>query len=205
MSRLPPHIVIDDFLPASLHDSLLDHALAHEAKFSRTSMLREGVKYRGDERQSWTCDAGLGRFKKPFREAVLAAVPQVTEALNMPAFEPVWVELDLSAHRDGDRFLRHVDTFHSVDRNGQESDRVITMVYYLHAEPRGFTGGEFAIYPFGPGEPVLIEPRDNRLLAIPAFALHEVRPISCPGDEFRSARFAVNSWIHRAHAPAASA
>jgi Rps23 Pro-64 3,4-dihydroxylase Tpa1-like proline 4-hydroxylase len=44
----------------------------------------------------------------------------------------------------------------------------------------------------------VIEPRDNRLLAIPAFAIHEVRPISCPANDFRSARFAVNVWLNRA-------
>ena len=126
------------------------------------------------------------------------------EGLAIAPFEPAKIELELSAHRDGDYYHPHIDTFISEDRDGLPTDRVITVVYYFHFQPRGFTGGEFRIHPFAAGrqDPVAIEPKDNRLLAIPAFALHEVMPISCASDDFRCARFAVNAWVHRARAAA---
>jgi Rps23 Pro-64 3,4-dihydroxylase Tpa1-like proline 4-hydroxylase len=199
MSRLPRHVVIDDFLPTELHDALLAHTLAQEEAFKRSSMRKEGVAFAGEGRKSWVSDAELGELKAPLEAAIRAALPAIFEGLRIDPFEPARIELEVSAHRDGDYYRPHVDTFYSKDRTGLETDRVVTAVYYLHAQPRAFSGGEFRIHPFGGNdEPVMIEPKDNRLLAIPAFALHEVLPISSQNGDFRSSRFAINAWVHRA-------
>jgi len=197
MSMLPPHLVIDGFLPPDLHDGLLQYALGHEADFARSAMRKDGRAYHGEDRRSWSSEGELGGLKQPFQAAIREALPALFAALGMEPFEPHAIEVDMSAHRNGDYFRPHCDTMHSGNRT-RYSDRVITAVYYFHAQPRGFSGGEFAIHPFGEGDPVLIEPRDNRLLAIPAFATHEVKPIEIANDDFRSARFAVNAWVHRA-------
>jgi SM-20-related protein len=199
---LPPHLVIDEFLPPELHDGLLQYALAHEADFARSHVRRDGQAYHSEDRRSWSSAGELDGLKQPFQAAVLEALPSLFATLGIEPFEPHVLEVEMSAHRDGDYFRPHWDTMHSVNRT-RFSDRVITAVYYFHAQPRGFSGGEFAIHPFGEGDPVLIEPRDNRLLAIPAFAMHEVKPIEIAGDDFRSARFAVNAWVHRSRKPAA--
>jgi Rps23 Pro-64 3,4-dihydroxylase Tpa1-like proline 4-hydroxylase len=39
-----------------------------------------------------------------------------------------------------------------------------------------------------------IEPGQNRLVAFPSWAPHEVMPISCPSRRFIDSRFAVNCW-----------
>jgi Rps23 Pro-64 3,4-dihydroxylase Tpa1-like proline 4-hydroxylase len=195
MAVLPPHVVIDDFLPGGLHDDLLGYVLAREDGFAPAAVRRGAVDY-SDRRRAWT-RPDLGDLRAPFREAIVRHLPQLFAGLGMEPFEPALIELELSAHRNGDFFRPHVDTFVGKQGDEGETDRVVTAVYYFHAQPRGFTGGEFAIHPFGEGEPVIIEPRDNRLLAIPAFAIHEVRPIACPCDAFRSARFAVNVWLNR--------
>ncbi len=78
------------------------------------------------------------------------------------------------AHREGSFFIPHLDTFTSANRAEQQTDRVVTMVYYFHIQPRRFTGGALALYPFARGEPILLDPADNRLIAFPSFALHEV-------------------------------
>jgi len=200
MALPTPHLVIDHALPAGLHDGLLQWALAHEADFERSSVRKDGQAYQGEERQSWSCAAGLGEFKQPFRAAISAMLPEMFHTLGIEPFEPGKIEVEMSAHRDGDYFQPHRDSFHGQNRDAG-GDRVITAVYYFHAQPKGFTGGEFAIYPFGEGDPLLVEARDNRLLAIPAFALHEVKPIRCEDDAFRSARFAINAWVRRAPKP----
>ena len=80
---------------------------------------------------------------------------------------------------------------------------MISAVYYFHVEPKGFTGGELRLYRYGapaetlgkePGNHVDIAPINNSLVAFPSWALHEVRPVQCPSDEFREYRFAVNCW-----------
>ena len=133
----------------------------------------------------------------PFRNAVLRVFPNMAERLGIEIFEAATVELEMTAHCDADYFAPHRDSFVAAERLGQKTERVITAGYYFHAPRRRFTGGEFAIYPVGPGEPLLIDPVNNRLLAVPAFALHEVRKISIADTAFCSARFAVNAWIHR--------
>lgn len=196
MPRMPPHLVLDDFLPAELHDALLGKALEQGDTITRGTVEHGSVDVA--IRRAWT-SRDLGDLKPALQSAIEQTLPALFSALSIPRFEPVKIELELSAHRDGDFYHPHIDTFYAEPREGMASDRVITAVYYFYAEPKGFSGGEFAIYPFGgAGDPLLIEPRDNRLLAIPAFALHEVRPIRCESDDFRSARFAVNAWVHRA-------
>ena len=203
MARLPRHVVIDGFLPVELHDAVLAKTLGQEKAFKRSTMREDGADVHGEARKSWVNEAELGELEAPFEEAVRAALPAIFGGLGIQPFEPAKIELEVSAHRDGDFYRPHVDTFHSEDRAGRKTDRVVTAVYYFHAHPRAFTGGEFRIHPFGGwGEPVTLEAEDNRLLAIPAFALHEVRPIACDNGEFRSSRFAVNAWVHRARPPA---
>jgi Rps23 Pro-64 3,4-dihydroxylase Tpa1-like proline 4-hydroxylase len=137
-------------------------------------------------------------LREAYREAVIGRAAALLSALGIPPCPLDPVELQLVAHRQGSFFRPHIDTFTQANREGQKSDRVLTLVYYLHAQPRRFTGGEIALFPFGPGEPLAIDPADNRLLAFPSFALHEVRPIATPEDDrFTDARFAVNCWLHR--------
>ena len=51
------------------------------------------------------------------------------------------VERQLTAHGSGGFFAPHVDTGHPIDAN-----RRISCVYYFHASPRRFTGGELKLY-----------------------------------------------------------
>jgi SM-20-related protein len=118
--------------------------------------------------------------------------------VGVPPFVPEQIELELAAHRDGGFYRTHIDTHTGPAQEGDGRDRMLTMVYYFHRTPRAFSGGEIALYPFVPGgDPVLIEPADNRLVAFPSLALHEVRPVACPGDDWADARFAVNIWFAR--------
>ncbi len=113
----------------------------------------------------------------------------------------------MAAHPNGAHFAPHLDIPIGADRAplaaADRHDRVISAVYYFHAEPKAFTGGELRLYRYGapaetigqePGNHVDIAPINNSLVAFPSWALHEVRPVQCPSDEFREYRFAVNCW-----------
>lgn len=199
MNPIPPHLVIDDFLPAALRDALLAHATSAEGAYQRTTVVRAGKPgLIPADRQSWNQPDGLGPAGEEFIAFISAQCSEITARLGIPAFQTDLVESELVAHRHGDFYNRHIDTFLHVDREGRRHNRVLTMVYYLHAWPRRFAGGDLALFPFGGGEPVLIEPRDNRLLAFPSFALHEVRRVEAPDQPFEAARFAINVWFNRA-------
>jgi Rps23 Pro-64 3,4-dihydroxylase Tpa1-like proline 4-hydroxylase len=74
---------------------------------------------------------------------------------------------------------------------------VLSGVYYFHRRPKAFAGGELRLHAIGdPDRFVDIEPVHNALLVFPAWAPHEVRPISCPSGAFVDARFAVNCWFY---------
>ena len=199
LTRYPPHQLIEDFLPAAIHAELLAYTLANAAKFQPTTVTDQGeANYNPGTRQSWACDGGLGPLKAPFKAAVEAQREAMLAALGIPSFDLARVELELVAHRDGSFFRPHIDTLTSLNRSDQQTDRMLTIVYYFCAEPKRFTGGELALFPFGAGKPKLLEPADNRLVAFPSFAMHEVNPVSCPpDDDFADARFAVNCWLHR--------
>ncbi len=206
MTRYPPHQLIDDFLPAAIHAELLAYTLANASKFQPTTVTNDGeADYKPGTRQSWACADGLGPLKSLFKQVMETHREALLSALGMPPFDLARVELELVAHRHGSFFRPHIDTLTSLNRSEHNTDRMVTTVYYFHRQPKRFTGGELALFPFGAGEPILLEPADNRLVAFPSFAMHEVKPIACPPeDDFADARFAVNCWLHRARASAQS-
>lgn len=158
-----------------------------------------GDLHKPASRESWFCRAGLGDLASEFKLAVEARSAHLFHELGIPAFAIALVELELAAHRHGGYFRTHIDTFYGGNREGSESDRICSLVYYCHAEPRPFSGGELAVYPLDLKGPELLAPVGNRLVAFPSFTWHEVKPVACPpGNVFADARFSVNCWLHRA-------
>lgn len=203
LSRLPRHVVLDDFLDQSQHLALLSNALGSEDSFVATQIGgADVITHNPGFRRSWRSTRFGGEVKALLRAAVVRRFDEIREQVGVPVFEPERIELELAAHRDGSFYRPHVDTATGESQEADGRDRMVTMVYYFHRQPRRFSGGEIALYPFVPGaEPVLIEPADNRLIAFPSLAIHEVRPVSCPGDAWADARFAVNIWFSRQRSP----
>lgn len=198
MPRMPKFALIDGFLSASDHAALLVHALHSEPRFAPATIVSDASQgYEAASRIAWYCRDGLGPVETAFRTAVSARLPEILAGIGMKPFALEKLELELAAHPDGSHFTPHIDTMTKNRRALDSSDRVVTMVYYFHAQPRRFRGGELAIYPFDRSAPVEVEPLDNRLLAFPAICLHEVRQVQADPD-FAAARFAVNCWLHRA-------
>jgi Rps23 Pro-64 3,4-dihydroxylase Tpa1-like proline 4-hydroxylase len=195
-----PYCILDDFLPESVHQELLAHCLA-VGDFDRGKVIVDGeLAYHPDLRQGYISRDRLGRQLMPFRVRMDAAFAQIATELGIKPFKYNDIEFRLAAHGDGDFFKPHRDTF--VGKNRPEGgDRLITAVYYLHAQPRGFRGGVLRIHPFGPGEPVAVQPVSNRLVAFPSFAIHEVSPVEVPSGAFADSRFSVTTWFRRVSTP----
>ena len=190
--RMPPYCVYQGFLEADAHDGLLAWAIANEAKFEPTTLG-------GEERVDASLRVSLGvrdfeLMKAILHQRVLDFVPTLIRDLRVTPFEPSEVTLELVAHNDGAFYTRHTD----LDLGGERSTsyRLLSAVYYFHAEPKAFSGGALRLEQFG-ADFVDVQPEQNTLLVFPSWAPHEVLPVSCPSRRFSDSRFAVNCWVHR--------
>ena len=197
-------LVIDDFMPAPFVGGLLAYTLAHQSSFISSQVKRYGEDQTlGDERASRICSQGLGPFEQAFCGTIHAHLPRFFQALGVQPFAIARTELELVACGDGGKFLRHLDIFTQTDREGEPTDRVLSAVYYFHALPKRFTGGELAIYPVRDDAAIeVLQPELNRIVIFPSFAPHEVRKIACPSRDFADSRFSINCWLHRARGQA---
>jgi SM-20-related protein len=192
-----PHIILDNFLPDEEHRGLLAHVLA-VADFAPGSVdTKNGFEYRPDLRKGYLSNDRLGPNLRSFRSALRQAFGDICPKLGMARFNLAAIEIRLAAHTHGDFFSAHRDTMTGRSREMSERDRIITAVYYLHRQPKPFQGGELRIYPFDDSAPLTVEPRDNRLIAFPAFMLHEVTEVTVPSGEFADSRFSVSCWFDR--------
>ena len=103
----------------------------------------------------------------------------VTSAFPLGRIEP-----QITASNDGDYFRLHQD-------GGPDDTREISFVYFLHSEPRRFSGGELRILT------ETVPPCGDTLVLFPSTSPHEVLPLSLPSRAFADSRFTVNGWIHR--------
>jgi len=192
-----PHVIFDDFLPDEVHRGLLAHVLAVR-DFAPGKVVTDGkIEYRPDLRKGHLSNDRLGAFLPAYRKALRTAFDAICPALGMARFDLAEIEIRLAAHTHGDFFSPHRDTMTGRNRDMAGRDRLVTAVYYLHRQPRRFEGGELLINPFDNSAPLEVEPKDNRLVAFPAFMLHEVREVSLPGGEFADSRFSISSWFDR--------
>lgn len=197
-SGLPPHLVIDEAFGADLAARLLAFAVEREADFVSSMVGRGDGKTGGvyqNIRRSRTI-RDFGALQPELEEAFLAMLPRALSGLGIAPFVPEKLSLELAAHGDGDFYRRHIDTF--VGAKAPTTRRVVTGVYYVHAVPRGFTGGALRIHSILPvdqgGNCKDIEPANDRLLLFPAWVPHEVCPVHCPDGSFAQSRFAINCW-----------
>jgi Rps23 Pro-64 3,4-dihydroxylase Tpa1-like proline 4-hydroxylase len=192
-------VVFDGFLPPPLFGALLGHALAQAGRHEPAVVNEDGVTLVDrTTRAAEFCPAGLGELREPFLALVLAKLDAMLAALGMMRFAVDDIEAELVAHNDGAFFSRHIDTRLDYAAAGKDIHRMISLVYYFHREPKGFSGGELELHPVTGGEPQVLEPRNNRLIAFPSFVPHEVRRVACPSGEFADSRFAINVWLSRA-------
>lgn len=193
---LARHCIIDGFLGATASQQLLEYALANEARFETSVVYgEEGALVDPSSRKSVTLAGDWSAASASFEAAILRERAAILEAVGMDDFEQAPLELQFVASRDGDFFECHSDTGTGSDR--MDADRIVSAVYYLHREPKGFSDGELVLHSIGGGEPLAIEPLHDRLVAFPSFAPHEVTPTRVASGNFADARFSINCWLSR--------
>lgn len=195
---IPPYLVREGFLGSELVDKLIEFAVENEARFEDSTTGNTGNE---QVRPEWRVSRLLrdfGPLKKEIKSRFKAALPEALESLGMPDFELYHVELEIVAHGNGAFYNTHIDT--AIDKD-DESVRVLTAVYYFHANPKIFQGGNLRLLPLrrnGDEDKYLdIEPFNDRVLFFPSWAPHRVMPVISDSKVFRNSRFAINCWFRK--------
>jgi len=129
------------------------------------------------------------------KEKVMNLLPDLLTRLNIPKFTLGRFEMQASSYVDGGIFVRHRDAgnYPSVS-----SLRILSYVYYIHQEPRLFSGGELCLYHPDSGECVFKAlPPSNSIIFFPSRLEHEVLPIKSEYGEMRLGRCTVNGWLSK--------
>jgi len=130
-------------------------------------------------------------------DQILDAARAAVTAFAMPEFPIETVEMQFTAHNDGDFYKAHRD-----HGEGGMEHRRLTFVYYFNRQPRAFSGGGLALFDsltdgsrYSAQLYSLVEPADNSLIVFPSAFWHEVQKVSCPGGAYADSRFTLNGWI----------
>jgi Rps23 Pro-64 3,4-dihydroxylase Tpa1-like proline 4-hydroxylase len=195
------YVRMTDFLSPTEHQRVLEHALACETDFQESGLVGrhgENTLNFAVRRSRTLSGARLQELWELFDQRLRGILPAVRAELGMPWFRLGEVERQLTAHGSGGFFAPHVDTGHPI-----AASRRISCVYYFHASPRRFEGGELRLYdtwytPTGStaaGTYTTLAPLDNSVVFFPSDAFHEVCPVRCETDPFGASRFTITVWF----------
>lgn len=191
---LAPHLTIDNFLSPLETARLLDWTLDNRERFELAT-VNGSVEQRARKSLSLR---DLGAFTELFRTRARQHLGEWIARLGVTSFECSEIELELVASNDGSFFAIHSDTYRTG--HSQAGDRMLSAVFYFQREPKGFSGGALRLHRLGAkaGDAGLdMVPPAGGLIVFPSWWPHEVRPVSCPSQDFADSRFSVNCWIYR--------
>lgn len=199
-SFLPPHHVVRDLLAPDDHAALRDWVLSMEERF-RPSLVG-GKRVDPTVRHSISFAGRDDPELEPLKARARAILPDLFAALGMAAVPIDRLELELVAYGDGDFYRRHRDIpVGEAATAPRDSDRILSGVYYFHAEPKAFEGGALRLHRVGESagdtQNLDIAPVQNSFAVFPSWVPHEVMPVTCRSGEFRHSRFAINCWFRR--------
>jgi len=183
-----PYCRIENVLAESQNRRLFDSICRNASRFERSTTTTREPNFRKS-----LVLYSLPQFFPVFAELIEICMPFVIRTLGKRVFEVRDVELQVTAHNDGDFFKTHTD-----NGSGKTRRRSISFVYYLHRLPKPFRGGELILYgSSGRGQIQTIEPLNNSILFFRSERSHAVGPVRCPSKKFEDSRFTVNGWVCR--------
>jgi len=195
---IPPHRIQDGFLGAEWVERLLQHACLNQERFQDSTTGTTANERVNPEWRVSRILRDFGPYKKALKAHFNAILPEALNELGMPAFDLFHTELELVAHANGAFYKTHIDT--AIDRD-DESVRVLTGVYYFHAMPKAFQGGNIRLLPLRQSRDAErfldVEPINDRLLLFPSWVPHCVMPVVSASSAFSDSRFAINCWYRK--------
>lgn len=184
------HTVLESFLPAGELETLRSHirARADDFEASRLGAGRSDL----DVRRSRVL-YHLGAQGSEFLDRVRAIVPTVVAELGLAPLPIASIQLQATSTNDGEFFRPHLDNRHPATLR-----RWLSFTFFVHREPRRFTGGELRIAAGQhAAERSSIAPLGNRIVLFPSGVLHEIAVVGCPSGAFDDSRLTLNGWLVR--------
>jgi len=175
---------VPNFLPPELLRDVLALATTERERLEPSTVTTKVAGYRQSRVMF-----GFAEIERRVQAEILAALPEVCTALGLDAFTPARIEVQLTAHGDGDFFKVHSDT------GAPETDgRTLTFVIYFQLrQPRGYEGGALRVYQTeideaGAPRPRLdvwrdLVPDDNMVVFFDSRLAHEVLPVRVPSGD----------------------
>lgn len=175
--------LIRNYLSPEANARLLEFAIANVPYYVPTTTSSGDDSYRKSK-----VLYDLKEWRTAGERWIRSSLPFVLESLGIEPFNPSQIEMQLTAHEDGDYYKWHND-------NGSEeaAARKVSYVYYFFQEPQRFLGGELELE-FG-DDIEAIEPENNMIIFFPSELMHQVAPIKAEPDDFAGSRFSVNGWV----------
>lgn len=200
-----PHLVLHDVLSDDDHARLLAFATGTAGFKPAHVTAPDGVLGSEDRTTRSAGVADASDVIELLETKLRALLPHARRETGVPHFRLGRLEHQLTSFGDGDFFTAHTDI--GAAYSGAAGRR-LSFVYYFHATPRKFDGGELRLFDrqVGPDGTVLpadsyldVEPEDNSVLFFPSDALHEVRPVRVSGDpDPLATRYTITGWFHDA-------
>ena len=192
-----PVIIVDDFVGRTGAEHLFQYAIAHESDFGPSKVALGQMSIVDESRRVSKVNCDVYPVMPVIEPAIRRAVDEAIPRLGLVNVEPYFLEPQLTWCGNGAFFKIHSDT---LSRDGYTNQRVMTIVYYFHKEPKAFTGGQLLLYGLGAdansSPQQEIEPRFDRAVFFPSWFPHEVLPVHC-SDQFADGRFAISCWVRR--------
>lgn len=199
--RPGPYRIIPHFLGDHLAGRLLSYAQENEGAFRPTIIGRNSTARLDETFRASRSLRDLGSLRGEMEQRYAAVMDWAVAELHIKPFTLDGFDMEVAAHNDGGFYKRHIDTFVGEDALSSRRDRVLTGVYYFHAQPKGYSGGDLRMHALMASETggsfTDITPEHDMLLLFPSWMPHEVLPVSCPSKAFRDSRFAINGWYRR--------
>jgi Rps23 Pro-64 3,4-dihydroxylase Tpa1-like proline 4-hydroxylase len=200
---------VPHFLSPTLYQDVVALAAAERERLQPSSVTSNEAGYRQSRvLYDSNFESGFSEIERKVQSEIAEVLPSVCAALGQSTFTPARVEVQLTAHGDGDFFRVHSDT-----GAPETMGRTLTFVIYFQLrQPRSFEGGALRMYQTeidGEGRThQLLEvyrdlvPEDNMVVFFDSRLMHEVLPVRVSSGAYEDGRFTLNGWLHRS-APAA--
>ena len=120
------------------HSALLDFILSRERNFHAATVAQGSSRAINEAVRRATILDSLGAFESFFVDRLKEQLAPALIQLGHAEFALGRIEVQATASNHGDYFRLHQD-------GGADATREISFVYFLHAEPRRFSGGELRI------------------------------------------------------------
>lgn len=189
------YLQIDDFLSPEENQQILQMAIDRQADYVSSSTSTNADRYR----TSWVLyPSFFTDFYYLLSSRLRDIKADVVRSLELPDFSIAELEMQLTAHGDGNFYKVHNDA------DGEVVKRTLTYVYYFNREPKPYRGGNLRMYEtnyvngwIAKPEYQDIEPVNNRIVLFDSRCMHEVLPVESDSQAFEDCRFTLNGWLRR--------